>query len=180
MSIIDDLGVVVNAKIVRFLEDPVPLASVNRAWSFAIAELGCSKLFKIHTRHPCHDGIVQDSSHCRVIYYMSVGRVAPHPGNFAAPLDATHPIWPFPVLDCWQNVLRRWYRRFPTPTDTGRCVVYSQQPSEFGEPGQIAPRKKPVCQADDNLCNDHEDSAKIIASMSRCHATTCSPLDHCS
>ena len=165
---IEELGVTVNAKITKYLEDPVPLASVSRAWAFAIAELGVHVLSKIHTRHTDNAKVLEGSSYNRIIYYMSVGRVAPHPGNFAAPLDATHPIWPFPVPGCWQNLLRKWYRRFPTPVDTGKCVVCFQLPSYgYGEPGQIAHRQKPVCEADDNLPSTLDNSAKIIASMSR-------------
>ena len=165
---IEELETAVNVLIVQLLEDPVPMASVNRAWADAVAELGRAFLSELYLRHPKNPTVLQGYSHQRIIYYLSIGRIAPHPGNFAAPTDATHPIWPFPVPRCWRDIIRRGYKKFPTPVDHGLCVRSVQLHSGCAEPGQIRHiRNKPVSGVDDNLSIDDHAHAKIIAGMSR-------------
>ena len=167
---IEDLCFFTNLRIARFVADPVPLAGVNRAWADVVAELGREFLPRLFLYHPKNPSVLQSYSysHQRVIYYISIGRVAPHPGNFTAPLDATHPIWPFPMPRGWRDVLRRKYKKFPTPVDRGVCVHAFQLPSGGDSPGPITyGGDKPVRDADGNLCHRDGRHAKIIAGMSR-------------
>lgn len=168
---IEEFDLDLNVLIVQYVEDPVPMAGVNRAWAWAVSELGRAFLPELYLYHPKNPTVLQSYnsySHQRVIYYMSIGRVAPHPGNFTAPLDATHPIWPFPVPRCWRDVLRRGYKKFPTPVDRGVCVKAFQLPSGNDRPGPITyAGNKPVSEADGNLSHTDRQQAKIIAGMSR-------------
>ena len=120
-KMMNQAGVDIISVIVALVEDPRPLASVSTVWAAAVAVPGRDLVRAWGLSCPLN---TPEDSFARGVFYLSTGHAGPHPGNFACTANATHQIWPFPVVPGWIDSLRKTYRRFPTQRDTGLCDVY--------------------------------------------------------
>lgn len=133
------------------------MVSVCALWAESVAVLGRAVIAKkrLTDKQPQPQQIPEDS-HARIIYYLSTGLAAPHPGNFACVVGSTHPVWPFPVPSEWQEVLRPQYKRFPVPSQNLTCTKFTLSPASGS--GLEAEQDVLCAEVDDAVLKTHLNS----------------------